>query len=158
MARDAISRQYDVDKNLVTLVCADTKGSYVPGLITFFPKKGRSIDLNNIRDSITNSRLSGGTSMSVDYFEITALGTVEIRDKDLMLKVAGTGQQFALSEAPSAKGQLQKLRDALGRGEKVTSVTGRVQGWTGVFPAVLKAQANAPAIQTLQLIDFEAKK
>jgi hypothetical protein len=155
MARDAISRQYDVDKNLVTLTCADSKGSYVPGLITFFPKTGRTIDLKNIRESINNTRLSAGTNMGVDYLEITALGAVEIHDKALMLKVAVTGQPFTLNEAPSAKGQLLKLRDALGRGEKVTSVTGRVQGWTGIFPNVLKAQANAPAIQTLHLIDFE---
>ena len=76
--------------------------------------------------------------MSVDYFEITALGAVEIRDKELLLTVSGTGQQFTLAEAPGAKGQLQKLRDALGRGEKVTSVTGRVQGWNGRFPDVLR--------------------
>src|SRR5438477_8206280 len=116
MARDAISRQYDVDKNRVTLTCNDPKGSYVPGLITFYPKTGKTIDLYNIRDSITATRLSGGTNMGVDYLEITAGGAVETRDKDLILKIAGTGQQFILSEAPTAKGQLEKLRAALAAG------------------------------------------
>jgi hypothetical protein len=158
MARDAISRQYDVERNSMVLTCAPGKGSYMPGTISFQAKKGRSLDLNKIRESIAASRLSSGTAMSVDYFEITALGAVAIRDKELLLTVSGTEQQFSLIESPSAKGQLQKLRDALGRGEKVTSVTGQVHGWTGQFPAVLKALANPPAIQTLALIDFEIAK
>jgi hypothetical protein len=158
MARDAISRQYDVERNSMIYVCAPGKGSYMPGTITFQPKKGRSLDLNKIRESISASRLSAGTGMSVDYFEITALGAVDLRDNEPLLTVSGTGQQFKLTESASAKGQLQKLRDALGRGEKVTSVTGRVQGWTGGFPVVLKGLADVPAIQTLQLIDFEITK
>lgn len=155
MARDAISRQYDVQKNSIILTCEDGKGGYRPGLITFEPKKGRSLDLTKIRESIAATRLSGGTAMGVDYFEITVLGAVEIRDKELLLTVTKTGQQFALAEAPSAKGQVQKLRDALGRGDKVTTVIGHVQGWKGTFPPVLKALANESAIQTLLLIEFK---
>ena len=158
MARDAIARQYDVERNSMILTCAEGKGSYRPGTITFQPKKGRSLDLTKIRESIAATRLSGGTAMSVDYLEITALGAVEIRAKELVLIVSGTGLQFTLAESASAKGQLQKLQDALGRGEKVTSVTARVQGWTGTFPIVLRELANAPAGQTLQLIDFESAK
>ena len=45
MARDAISRQYDVDKNRMTLTCETEKGDYRPGIITFFPKSGKSLDL-----------------------------------------------------------------------------------------------------------------
>jgi hypothetical protein len=158
MARDAISRQYDVQKNLVTLTCADGKEGYRPGLITFQAKKGRSIDLTKIRESITATRLSGGTAMSVVYLEITALGAVTAHDKELLLTVSGSGQQFTLVEEPTARGMMQKLRDALDRGDKVTGVTGRVQGWNGQFPNVLKALANAPAIQTLFVIDFEVAK
>ena len=158
MAHDAITRQYDVEKNLVTLTCEEGKGGYRPGLITFHAKKGKSIDLQKIRDSITATRLSGGTGMSVDYLEITVLGAVEIRDKETLLSVSGSALQFSLADAPSAKGKLQKLRDALAQGEKVTSVVGRVEGWTGVFPVVLKGLANAPAVQTLQVIDFEIGK
>src|ERR1700682_1957921 len=138
MARDAITRQYDVEKNLVTLTCEEGKGGYRPGLITFSAKKGKSIDLKKIRESITATRLSGGTGMGVDYLEITALGAVEARDKELLLTVSGCGQQFTLIEAPTAKGMAQKLREALDRGEKVTGVTGRVQGWKGTFPIVLR--------------------
>lgn len=158
MARDAITRQYDVAKNLVTLTCEDGKGSYRPGLITFHAKQGKSINLTKIRESITATRLSGSTSMSVTYLEITALGAVTVRDQELLLTVSGCGQQFTLVEEPTAKGMAQKLRDALGRGEKVTGVTGRVQGWSGVFPVVLRELAKAPAIQTLSVIDFEVGK
>jgi hypothetical protein len=94
----------------------------------------------------------------VDYLEITALGAVEAHDKELLLTVSGSGQQFSLVEAPTAKGVAQKLRDAVGRGEKVTGVIGRVQGWTGRFPDVLKTLPKAPAIQTLFVIDFEVAK
>jgi hypothetical protein len=152
MARDAISRQYDVDKNLVTLTCAEGKGGYRPGLITFEAKKGKSIDLDKIRDSITATRLSGGTNMGVDYLEITAIGTVDAGGKDVVLRVSGTSQEFVLGELPPAKGDpkanpamLQKLRDALVNGDKVANVTGRVQGWSGRFPVVLKALHEVPA-------------
>jgi hypothetical protein len=158
MARDAIARQYDVERNSMILTCAEGKGSYRPGTISFEPKKNRTLDLTKIRESITATRLSGSTGMSVEYFEITALGAVEVRDKETLLTVSGTGQQFSLIESPSAKGQLQKLLDALGRGEKVTSVTGRVQGWTGVFPVVLRELANERQVQNLMVVDFVTKK
>jgi hypothetical protein len=77
-----------------------------------------------------------------------------------VLKVAGTDDVFVLSEAASAKGTLQRLRDALARGEKVTSVVGRVQGWNGRFPDVLSALAKMPP-QTrpvLLVTDFEIAK
>ena len=48
MARDAIARQYDVDKNSITLTCEPGKSGYRPGLITFLPKKGKSLDLDKI--------------------------------------------------------------------------------------------------------------
>jgi hypothetical protein len=144
MARDAIARQYDVDKNSVLLTCEPGEGGYRPGTIIFYAKKGKSIDLDKIHESITATRLSGGTNMGMEYLEITATGAVEATDKELILKVAGTTQQFLLSEAPSAKGILQRLREALARGDKVVQVVGRVQGWNGRFPDALKALASLP--------------
>src|ERR1019366_1788229 len=123
MARDAISRQYDVDKNSMTLTCEGDKSAYRPGMITFQAKKGRSIDLDKMRESITASRLSGGTSMKMEYLEITAIGDVQFGDKEAIFTVAGTNQKFVLGEDPSAKGALQKLRDAQARGEKIANVT-----------------------------------
>src|SRR5438552_16098455 len=99
MAADAIARQYDVDKNRLTLVCETESGSYRPGVITFFPKPGKSLDLRKMEESLRATRLSGGTSMSMSYLDITVVGEVTLKDGALRLKGAGTSQQFVLRGA-----------------------------------------------------------
>jgi len=160
MARDAIARQYDVDADSIILQPLEPKVSYQRGTIEFAPKKGRSIDLDKIHESITATRLSGNTSMSMDYLEITAKGEVIERDKELVLKVSGTGQELSLSEEPTAEAGLQRLREAVARGDKVSTVTGRVPGWRGSFPDVLRAWAKAPDTQKrkLAVVDFKIEK
>ena len=156
MAADAIARQYDVNKNSVILFCEPGKGSYRPGTITFFAKKGASIDLYKIRESITATRLSGGTNMSVDYLEITATGQIQAGEKEVLLK-GKDGPVFVLLDGPKAKDIVQKLRTA---GDKVTSVTGQVQGWNGRFPLMLQALAKTSGQERLQLLvtGFETAK
>ena len=160
MARDAIARQYDVDADSILLLPVGPTGNYQLGTITFAPKKGRSIDLDKLNESIAATRLSGNTGMSIDYLEITAKGEVIKRDKELVLKVSGTGQELLLSEEPIAKGGLQRLREAVARGDKVSTVTGRVPGWSGLFPVVLAAWAKAPDAQKrkLAVVDFKVEK
>ena len=159
MARDAIARQYDVDKNSVMINSEPVPGSYRPGTISFQARKGRSIDLEKLRESIAATRLSGGTKMSVDWLEITARGEVVADGPGLRLKSSGTHQEFVLGENPDAKDVFQRLRAAQERGAKITSVTGRVPGWTGTFPAVLKALAESGPKPTVLLVsDFEAQK
>src|SRR5437016_5230665 len=162
MAADAIARQYDVDKNRVKLICETEQGSYRPGTITFFPKKGKTVDLRKMQESLRATRLSGGTSMSVDYLEITAIGAVVQDDKALLLNVSGTTQKFVLKEANLKDGAktFQRLREALASGTTVVSVTGRVDGWSGRFPVVLGALAQRPADApvVLAVTDFEASK
>jgi hypothetical protein len=104
--------------------------------------------------------LSGGTNMRMDYLEITAKGEVIERDKELVLKVSGTGQELLLSEEPAAKDSLQRLREAVARGDKIATITGRVPGWNGRFPDVLAAWAKAPDAQKrkLAVVDFEIEK
>src|SRR5437870_3280518 len=116
MARDAIARQYDVDKNAVTITCETDKGDYRPGTITFHAKKGKAIDLEKVRESIAATRLSGGTSMSVQWLEVTARGDVIADGSELRLKVSGNGHEFVLREDPEAKAMLGRLREALARG------------------------------------------
>ena len=161
MACDAIARQYDVDADSTKLT-PDKKatGEYQLGTIEFAAKKGRSIDLDTLSESIAATRLSGGTDMRMDYLEITAKGEVSARDKELVLKVGGTGQEFVLSEEATAKGTLQRLRDAVAKGEKVSGVTARVPGWSGRFPEVLAAWAKAPEAQKrkLAVVSFEVEK
>jgi hypothetical protein len=166
VARDAIARQYDVDKNSVKIeIGTGGKEGYYPGTITFFPKKGRSIDLAKMHESIKATRLSGGTSMKIAHFDITATGEVVTVGKETVLKVMGTKQQFTLGEDPSLDAKVvvkgfQELQKALARGEKVTSVTGRVQGWSGLFPQVMKALpgASSKTGPGLIVLDFETAK
>jgi hypothetical protein len=160
MARDAIARQYDVDADSIILTPIGEKSSYQLGTIEFFAKKGKSIDLDKLNESIAATRLSGNTGMSIDYLEITAKGEVIERDKVLILKVSGTGQELVLSEEPTAKVGLKRLREAVARGDKVSTVTGRVPGWSGHFPPVLAAWAKAPEREKrkLTVMDFKVEK
>jgi hypothetical protein len=136
VARDAIARQSDVEMSSVKLTCNTNQGKYRPGTITFEARKGRSIDLDKLRESIAATRLSGHTNMRVDYLEITVLGKIYLRDKDMMLKVSGTSQELVL--AADDRELEKRLLDLAGRGGEIT-LKGRVDGWNGRFPVVLKS-------------------
>ena len=66
---------------------------------------------------------------------------------------------FVLVDDPKTKGAegrktpMVRLREALDRGEKVASVTGRVIGWTGHFPPFLKALPAKP--RRIMVKDFQ---
>jgi hypothetical protein len=119
-------------------------GRYRIGVITFSAQKGKSVDLAKIQTALQNTRLGRGTKSGVNYFDITAKGEVVVGEKETLLKVSGATQEFALGEDPKAKPKegaktpFQRLREALANGEKVASVTGRVDGWNGRWPEVLK--------------------
>jgi hypothetical protein len=126
-------------------------GKYRNGTITFSPQKGKSLDLAKIVAGLQTTRLAGRTGSGVNFLEITAKGEVIVVEKDTLLKVSGTTQQFALGDDPKAKPKegtktpFQRLCEALAKGEKVTSVTGRVHGWSGRWPEVLRALSGEPA-------------
>jgi hypothetical protein len=155
VARDATARQYDVDADAVKL---DIK----TGLITFRAKKGRLVDLDKLHESIWATRLSGDTGMSLNWIDVTAVGQVVVDKKQTLLKVTGSEQSFVLKEGPGAKAgpggkaPFQRLREALDRGEKVVSVTGRLEGWHGHFPPFLKALPKKPYAIAVQ--DFRTAK
>jgi hypothetical protein len=149
VARDAAARQSDVDAESVKLIAEEgARGKYQPGKVTFSAKQGKSIDLDRLRADLQATRLGKGTRSRVTYLEITATGQVVAAGKELKLDVAGTAQQFELGEDPNDKPKegektaLQRLREAVTGGKKVVSVTGRVQGWSGAWPAVLKELAD----------------
>ena len=148
--RDTIARRSDVDKNSVKYEVEPGTGKYRNGTITFSALKGESIDLQKLGENIKETRLGKGTRSGVNYLEITAEGEVIAADKDALLTVSGTAQQFTLGDDPKVKPEegvktpYQRLREALAKGEKIASVTGRVQGWSGVWPKVLRELTKGP--------------
>jgi hypothetical protein len=123
-------------------------GRYRNGTITFAAAKGKSIDLQKIQKSLQDTRLGKGTGSGVNYLDITAQGEVVVADKETVLKVTGADQQFLLGDDPKAKPKegektpYQRLTEALAKGKKIASVTGRVQGWSGRWPKVLRELAE----------------
>ncbi len=169
--RDTIARQSDVDQSSVRYAVEPGDADYRNGTITFSIKQGKSLDLDKLQESIQATRLSGKTRSAVNYLEITAPGEVVVSEKDSLLQVTGTAQQFALGDDPNvkpkegAKTPFQRLREALSGGANVVSVTGRVQGWSGPWPVVLRALAaerarpdESGARPTLTVTDFQLAK
>ena len=145
--RDTIARQSDVDESSIKYEIEPGKKSYANGTITFSAQKGKSIDLRKLHESLTKTRLSGGTRSAVNFLEITATGEVVAEGKETLLKVSGT-TQFMLADDSKAKPKegaqtpYQRLKDALAKGTKITHVTGRLQGWSGRWPDVLRELAG----------------
>ena len=155
MARDATARLYDVD--------ADNVGLEIKtGTITFRAKKGRLVDLDKLHESIWATRLSGKTGMAMNWIDVTAVGEVVLDQTQPRLKVTGSEQVFLLADDTKAtrktgeKTPFAKLQEALGRGERVISVTGRVEGWGGHFPDFLKTLPKKPLVILVK--EFEVAK
>jgi hypothetical protein len=146
--RDTIARQFDVDNESMKYDKEPGEGRYRKGTITFAAKKGKSIDLQKLQKSLSATRLGKRTRSAVIYLEVTAEGKVAAAGKELRLEVSDSGEQFTLGEDPKEKPKegmktpYQRLKEALGKGEKVVSVTGRVEGWSGVWPKVLSKLAE----------------
>jgi hypothetical protein len=166
MVRNTIARQSDVDAASIKYEVEPGKGSYRNGAIDFAAKKGQSVDLRALSQSLSKTRLGKGTSSGVNYLEITATGEALRKDKDVLFKVSGSAEQFRLGEDPKAKPKegvkpaYERLQEALASGAKITSVTGRVAGWNGKWPAVLKELSAVPADKEMVLLvtEFEMMK
>lgn len=129
-----------MDKDSVKLSCETDAGKYRPGKITFQAKEGKSINLGKIQEAITATRLSGDTNMRVEYLRITVRGNLTLRDKEPVLLVSGATQEFELAADDR---QLEKrLLEAAGRTAAGVTVVGRVDGWNGRFPVVLRTLAK----------------
>jgi hypothetical protein len=141
--RDTIARQLDVDKASVKMDMLPGQGKYRIGLITFQTREGKALDFTSLQADLKATRLGKGTRSEVKYLEITAQGNISVKGRETLLTVTGTGQQFALGDDPKAKKGAQtpfaRLQAELAKGVKVTVVSGRIQGWSGVWPAVLRA-------------------
>src|SRR5688500_8690892 len=100
------------------------------GTITFQAKKNRRVDLDKLHESIWATRLGDRTGMELKRLEVTAVGEAAVTDEEVVLKVRGSGQPFLLGDGadaptkPGGKTALERLRQAVQRGEKVVRVTG----------------------------------
>ncbi|OAI54442.1 hypothetical protein AYO44_14970 [Planctomycetaceae bacterium SCGC AG-212-F19] len=155
MARDAIARLYDVEKDLVRL---DAEA----GTIVFQTKKGKSLAVEKLYESYMATSLFGPNGIeTIRYLEITALGETVVGPGGMLLKVAGTTQRFALGNDPESKplpGEkpaCQRLREALTKGAKVTGVTGRIHGWTAPLSAKDPDQLAGKKPLLLIVTDFQ---
>ncbi len=98
--------------------------------------------------------------MRVRHIDVTAVGKVVV-EKQAMLKVTGTKSHFILVDDPNAKPKndaktpLARLLDAARGGEKVVSVTGRLDGWRGPFPQLLGKLPKKP--RTIVVKEFKLK-
>ncbi len=150
MARDATARLYDVDEDSVEYKRPKLQGKYDHGTIGFRAKKGKLIDLDKLHESIWATRLSGGTRSGLVHLDVTAVGKATINEKETTLNVTGSNRSFVLVENPGnkskdgAKTAFQRLREAISRGEKMVNVTGRLEGWAGRWPGVLRKQPPKP--------------
>ena len=162
MAREATARLYVVTKESVVLTKLAKSQKYDQGTITFRAKKGKLLDLDKLHESIWATRLSGGTGSGLIKLEVTAVGEAIVKDKVTILNVSGSDEHFLLAEDPEEKpvnGQktaFQRMQDSLARGEGVVSVTGRVDGWRGRWPEVLRKLPPKP--RKILVSSFETTK
>jgi hypothetical protein len=158
MVREAARRLYDVDKTSVVNKRLTQSGSYDTGIVAIRPKPGKLIDLDQLHESIWATRLSGGTKSGLVSLDVTAVGEAIANDKETILKVTGSDATFALGKHPDEKHQsaFEELRSAIDRGEKVTSVSGRLDGWAGRWPDVLRKLPPKP--RRILVSEFETAK
>ena len=159
MAREAIARQFDVDEDSVTFKRLTQTGKYDHGRITFKAKKGKRISLDQLHESLWATRLSGGTKSGLLSLEVTVVGEVVVNPKEVILRVTGFRDHFVLADDPKVertdgeKSAFTQMHDAIASGKKVINVTGRLDGWRGLWPKVLRELPPKP--RRLLLSGFE---
>jgi hypothetical protein len=164
--KKGIARRSDVDGNSVVLKADEgAQGSYQPGTITFRAAEGQSIDIEKLHESIKSVRRWDNTRSKVTYLEITATGEASRTGTEVLFKVAGTGQILLLAAEPppagteTGKTPYARLQAAIAEGNKVIKVTGRIEGWNGLWGTVLKdvpgqqiREPNRPPMRRMKLV------
>jgi len=151
VARDATARLYDVDASSVKM---DKK----EGTIIFRAKKGKLVDLDKLHESVRATRLGDSTGMALKWLDVTVQGEVSAADREIRVKVPGSEHDFLLEDADkeAERGPFDRLKEALARGEKVVSVTGRVDGWNGNWTQFLRKLPGQP--RRIVVKDFQTAK
>ena len=91
--------------------------------------------------------------------EVTVVGAVVVDEKQTIVRVTGSRDYFVLTNDPKAKrndgekSAFAKMHDVVASGKNVINVTGRLDGWRGLWPKVLKELPPKP--RRLILTAFE---
>ena len=82
--------------------------------------------------------------------EVTAVGEAVADHDRLLFRVPGSKDYFELLSDPESQQagetttDYELMRQAMQRGNRVTMVTGRVDGWSGRWPTVLRKRESKP--------------
>ena len=143
MARDATARLYDVDEDTVVFKKLEQSKKYDQGTVAFRARKGKLIDLDKLHESIRASRLSDGTRSGLVSLEVTAIGAVVVNQEQMVLEVAGSDAHFVLGKDPENEGP-DVFAELLAAAPHVVRVTGRLDGWVGRWPHMLRKRPAKP--------------
>ena len=149
MARDAAARLYDVDARTFAFKKFNKSKKYDVGTISFRAKPGKLVQLDKLHESMWATRLSGRTRSGLVKIEVTAVGKATVTDGKTVFLVSGSEDVFTLDEDSELEKKedraiFGKLQEAMAKGRVVTSVTGRLDGWSGRWPTVLRRIPTKP--------------
>jgi hypothetical protein len=143
VACDATARLYDVDVDSVVFEKLQKSEKYDQGTFTFFARKGKLIDLDQLHESLWATRLSGGTRSGLVSLEVTVVGEVVTAEGRTVLKVSGSRKEFELGKHSDEKfaATFTKLQASAGKAVKLTGI---IDNYVGQWPSVLKKQPTNP--------------
>ena len=143
MACDATARLYDVDVDSVVFEKLQKSEKYDQGTVTFFARKGKLIDLDQLHESLWATRLSGGTRSGLVSLEVKVIGEVVTAEDKTLLKVAGSDKVFVLGKHSDEQhaAAFTKLSASAGKAVKLTGI---IDKYVGQWPSVLREQPVNP--------------
>ena len=149
MARDATARLYDVDASTFSFKKFNKSKNYDVGTISFRAKPGKLLQLDKIHESIWATRLSGKTRSGLVKIDVTTVGKATQSDGKMIFQVSGSEDVFLLDrdselEKKDGRAVFGELLKAMENGRIVTSVTGRLDGWSGRWPSILRQIPSKP--------------
>ena len=152
MAREAIARLYDVDKNSLTYTKPEKGGKYRHGTIDFRAKESKLVALDKIFESVWATRLSRGTGSALVHLDVTVRGSVSVENGQTIVTVPDTQEVFVLVKQNSSAETWDEFSASLSRGERFVTVTGRLDGWKGGWTGFLNKPR--PKSNRILLTDF----
>jgi len=143
VACDATARLYDVDVDSVVFEKLQKSEKYDHGTVTFFARKGKLIDLDQLHESVWATRLSGGTRSGLVSLEVTVIGEIVAGEDKTLLKVSGSDKVFVLGKHADEQyaAAFTELSTSAGKAVKLTGI---IDNYAGQWPSVLREKPVNP--------------